>query len=71
MEGQSKTLYWFSEDKILLEIPFFQRPYVWAEPEWEELIHSIETSNEESMPFIGSFILQKPSKNNKYLVIDG
>lgn len=71
MEGQAKTLYWFSEDKILLEIPFFQRPYVWAEPEWEELIHSIETSNEESMPFIGSFILQKPSKNNKYLVIDG
>lgn len=71
MEGKARTLNWFKDDQILFEIPFFQRPYVWSKPEWEELIHSIKTSNDNSMPFIGSFILQKSDKSNNYLVIDG
>lgn len=71
MEGFARTLYWFSDEKIQFEIPFFQRPYVWAEEEWNELIDSINSADTNSMPFIGSFILQKTGENDKYLVIDG
>lgn len=72
MEGQGRTLYWFQNDKVKAEVPFFQRPYVWDEPEWDELVNSIENAKGGNMPFIGSFILQKPDKEStKYLVIDG
>ncbi len=71
MEGQARTLHWFSEDKVILEIPFFQRPYVWSEDEWQELIESINNSADGAMPFIGSFILQKTNVKDRYLVIDG
>ena len=72
MEGSGRTLYWFSNDKVKVEVPFFQRPYVWSESEWDELIDSIESSAENSMPFIGSFILQAIDANaTKFLVVDG
>lgn len=71
MDGQGQTLYWFSNEKVKIEVPFFQRPYVWDEDEWEEMIISIENATNENMPFIGSFILQKIAGSKKYLVIDG
>lgn len=70
MDGFGKTLFWFSEDDLTLEVPFFQRPYVWDEENWESLINSISKSSPKTMPFIGSFILQEKSKGS-YWVIDG
>ena len=70
MDGFGKSLYWFSEENLTLEVPFFQRPYVWDDENWASLINSINESKDGAMPFIGSFILQtKDSKN--YWVIDG
>ncbi len=36
-----------------LEVPFFQRPYVWEEEHFEALIDSFEDSPEGVMPFWG------------------
>ena len=69
MEGTAQTLYWFPNESVKVEVPFFQRPYVWDEEEWDELIASIKSSNDNAMPFIGSFILQKLT--DRYYVIDG
>lgn len=69
MEGTAQTLFWFPNETVKVEVPFFQRPYVWDEDDWEELIASINSANENAMPFIGSFILQKLT--DRYYVIDG
>ena len=62
MDGQAKTLFWFSEEKIEIEVPFFQRPYVWnndpKNDNWRNLIDNIANSPSGTMPFIGSFILK-------------
>ncbi len=69
MDGYGQTLYWFPNDKVKVEVPFFQRPYVWDEEDWDELIASINSANKDSMPFIGSLILQK--MEDRFYVIDG
>ncbi len=71
MKGEAKTLEWI-KDKMF-EVPFFQRPYVWNEDNWDELWESIKNSKNGEMPFIGSFILQEKlgEQPTKYLVIDG
>ena len=85
MDGQAKTLYWFSDEKIEIEVPFFQRPYVWCNDDkndnWTSLINNIIAAPAATMPFIGSFILKekreydnntsREAHNNKYLIIDG
>lgn len=72
MKGEAQSLNWISDDR-LFEIPFFQRPYVWKDDNWDELWNNIVLSSDSGMPFIGSFILQE--KDNfglkKYTVIDG
>lgn len=70
MDGFGKTLYWFSEENLLIEVPFFQRPYVWDEDNWQSLKESIESADDKKMPFLGSFILQEKSEKT-YWVIDG
>jgi len=72
MNGEAQKLTWFNDENVILEVPFFQRPYVWNEENWTDLLDNIENSFEGRMPFIGSFIFQKPVKNDKkLLVIDG
>lgn len=72
MNGEAQKLTWFNDENVTLEVPFFQRPYVWDENNWEALLNNIEKSFEGRMPFIGSFIFQKPAKDDKkLLVIDG
>ena len=57
----------------MLEVPFFQRPYVWEEEHFEALIDSFEDSPEGVMPFFGSVILKEFNgpDSGQYLVIDG
>lgn len=71
MNGTACNLKYFPINNIKVEIPFFQRPYVWNEDNWKSLLDSI---NEEvdKIPFIGSFIFQEITQNSKiYSVIDG
>ena len=71
MDGNARNLKYFPIEGVKVEIPFFQRPYVWNTDNWKSLLSSI---NDESnkMPFIGSFIFQEivPDSNN-FSVIDG
>lgn len=71
MKGEAQNFNWFKDR--LFEIPFFQRPYVWKEDNWEELWNNIVFNSSEEMPFIGSFILQIKSERGlvDYVVIDG
>jgi uncharacterized protein with ParB-like and HNH nuclease domain len=71
MNGSARSLEWIIEKRF--EVPFFQRPYVWNENNWEELWNAIFEAKKDEMPFIGSFILQQEQgkPNGTYLVIDG
>ena len=70
MDSFGQTLLWFQEGDKKLEVPFFQRPYVWDEDNWLTLVSNIKDAKSNKMPFIGSFILQKKT-DDCYWVIDG
>ena len=72
MDGKANSLRWLSDAKKL-EVPFFQRPYVWDNENFESLIESFTDVPSNTMPFFGSVILKKLSSdyNEEYLVIDG
>lgn len=71
MDGIACNLKYFPINNMRVEIPFFQRPYVWNDENWKALITSIK-DEEDKMPFIGSFIFQEITPDSKnYLVIDG
>ena len=36
MDGKGQTLFWFHNEKVKVEVPFFQRPYVWDEEDWDD-----------------------------------
>lgn len=73
MKGEAKSLKWLiNAEKI--EVPFFQRPYVWSDPEFDALIESFNDSEDNAMPFFGSLILKVVSEdddNKEYTIIDG
>lgn len=56
-----------------LEVPFFQRPYVWEKEHFDALIDSLDESPEATMPFFGSVILKEfgGADSGQFLVIDG
>lgn len=44
----------------ILEIPYFQRAYVWKEPQWERLLEDMENISQHPRPyFMGSVILKQ------------
>jgi uncharacterized protein with ParB-like and HNH nuclease domain len=67
-----------SSEVVTLEIPKFQRPYVWGakseidqvENFWTDFIETSEASNTH-MKFVGTVILCETSVRGKYLVVDG
>ncbi len=43
-----------------MQIPFFQRTYVWGEPQWERLLEDVENVSRTRTPyFMGSVILKQ------------
>lgn len=64
----------FIREKMILEVPFFQRGYVWNDENWEELLENL-LDNYRSH-FIGSIILKKQHQTSigvveKSMIIDG
>ena len=63
----------FISGQIRLEIPFFQRKYIWDESNWEELLKNL--LDEKQIHFLGSIILKMESANageaTVWSVIDG
>lgn len=72
MDGSGIALKALLQSNVL-EVPFFQRPYVWEEEHFEALIDSLDDSPEGVMPFLGSVILKEfgGTDSGEYLVIDG
>lgn len=76
MDGHARELMWIT-DAGKVEVPFFQRPYVWDEENFDGLVESFLDSPGNTMPFFGSIIFKEMQKNGQdfdpkqYLVIDG
>ena len=60
----------------ILEIPFFQRAYVWKKPQWKRFLEDMEFISKSGKPyFLGSIILKQQETNTgsgeRRTVIDG
>jgi len=73
MKAKAESFVGITSNKKKLEIPFFQRPYVWKEENWEKLFEDLSQSyKDSSSPFLGSIILkQNQESETSYTVIDG
>lgn len=65
MDASKKTINDIFNGNRILEIPFFQRAYVWGEKQWERLLEDMETVSKTNKPyFLGSVILkQQPTSS--------
>lgn len=77
MDAGKRTINDVFNGSRVLEIPFFQRSYVWGEEQWERLLEDVESLNHNEPYFMGSVILKQKQTNtdNAYgdirTVIDG
>ena len=79
MEANKRTINDIFNGNRLLEVPYYQRSYVWGEKQWKRFLEDMENASlAESKPyFIGSIILkQQPTSSSagigdKRTVIDG
>ncbi len=66
----------FMSQEYLIEIPFFQRAYVWKKEQWEQLFEDLKDSYENKREhFLGSIVLKQLHSNagegSKRSLIDG
>ena len=60
MEAGKRTINDIFNGNRVLEIPFFQRAYVWDETQWERLLEDMELISTLKKPhFLGSVILKQ------------
>lgn len=78
MEAGKRSINEIFNGNKILEVPFFQRAYVWDEEQWERFVSDMEAVSRNNKPyFLGSVILkQKPTNSaqsvgDQRTVIDG
>lgn len=79
MDAGKSTISGVFNGSRLLEIPFYQRAYVWGEDQWERFLGDMEFVTASKRPyFLGSIILKQASSGNTWsevsevrTVIDG
>lgn len=78
MDAGKRTINDIFNGNRVLDIPFFQRAYVWADEQWERLLDDMEHVSQTSKPyFLGSVILKQQPTNtgnkvgDKRTLIDG
>ena len=79
MDAGKSTISGVFNGSRLLEIPFYQRAYVWGEEQWERFLGDMEFVTASKRPyFLGSIILKQASSGNTWsevseirTVIDG
>ena len=60
MDAGKRTINEIFNGSRILEVPFFQRAYVWDEPQWERFLEDVETVSQTRTPyFMGSVILKQ------------
>ena len=69
MNASKKTISEIFNGGRILEIPFFQRAYVWSEDQWDRLLDDMELITKSNKPyFLGSVILkQKPTPTTQII----
>lgn len=71
MDAGKRTINEIFNGSRILEIPFFQRAYVWDEPLWERLLEDVESVSRTREPyFMGSVILKQQLTGSKNQVGD-
>lgn len=71
MEAAKKTILQIFVATHTLEVPFFQRKYIWAEENWERFLDDMSSVSEENKEyFLGSIITKKQDDDVKS-IIDG
>lgn len=71
MDAGKKTIGDIFNRTRILEIPFFQRSYVWDEKQWERMLEDMENVCFSNKPyFLGSVILKQQNTNTNYKVGD-
>ena len=72
MEAKGLSLRFLCDEQIL-EIPFFQRAYVWNDENWQDLLEDLLRTS--GSHFLGSIILKREKKEtgmaDKAIIIDG
>jgi hypothetical protein len=78
MEARKSLINDIFNSNRILDIPFFQRAYVWETPQWERFAEDLETISVENSPyFLGSVILKQKltqsggNPGDRRTVIDG
>ena len=71
MDAGKRTINEIFNGSRILEIPFFQRSYVWDEPQWERLLDDVENVSQTRTPyFMGSVILKQQLTNTGSFIGD-
>lgn len=71
MEAGKRTINDIFNGNKILEIPFFQRAYVWDTPQWERFLNDMEHVSHTNKPyFLGSVILKQQLTNSQQSVGD-
>ena len=71
MEAGKKTISDIFNGNRILEIPFFQRAYVWEDKQWGRLLEDMEEISQQNTPyFLGSVILKQQMTNTTKSVSD-
>lgn len=67
MDAGKATISGVFNGSRLLEIPFYQRAYVWGEEQWERFLGDMEFVTASKRPyFLGSIILKQASSGNTW-----
>jgi uncharacterized protein with ParB-like and HNH nuclease domain len=71
MDAGKRTINDIFNGNRILEIPFFQRAYVWGNDQWERLLDDMENVSQSNKPyFLGSVILKQQPTNTENRVGD-
>tara|TARA_B100001063_G_scaffold239659_1_gene263528 strand:+ start:10846 stop:12570 length:1725 start_codon:yes stop_codon:yes gene_type:complete len=71
LDAGKKTINDIFNGNRILEIPFFQRAYVWEDEQWGRLLEDMEEISQQNTPyFLGSVILKQQMTNTTKSVSD-
>ncbi len=71
MDAGKKTITEIFNKTRILEIPFFQRSYVWGEEQWERFLTDIVEVSKSNKPyFLGSVILKQQRRKTRASISD-
>lgn len=73
MDGHARVLREWLTDAKKIEVPYFQRPYVWDTEDFDALVESFIDEPDGNMPFFGTVIMKQVGEKDEahFYVIDG